>query len=95
MIFAVEPNQRRYNMDIKERIDNMTEAETKAALESCIAIIVRYTHCEDYDTAVEYVFDLELEAAVIYQTMAWTKEPPNVDGLQRDLLWQALKEAHK
>ena len=49
--------------------------------------------CGDIDTAVEYVFDLVIEAAVIYQTVAWTKEPPDVDGLQRDLLWKALKEA--
>ena len=34
-------------MDIKARIDGLSEAEAKAALEACIAIIVRYTHCED------------------------------------------------
>ena len=38
-------------MNIKERIDALTEAEAKAALESCIAIIVRYTHYEDCQNA--------------------------------------------
>lgn len=58
-------------MDIKERIDALTEAEAKAALAWC------------------------LEVLVIYQTAAWTKEPPDVDGLQKILLRQALKEVRK